>query len=233
MSHVFHSYRELKMKRRANFQPGGAAKKQRSVLAQSVAIARIPQKTEEKKNIDVLNTINVVAATTTSSLFLLNGVDDGALPTNRIGRRITMTSLEIRWNGSFAATTAGSSPLRLVVVYDRQTNGVAPLAIDVFQADIISSMMNLSNGRRFKVIVDELVENVSSAGPSGWNRKIWRDFTAKGTKVGLEVTFNSNSTANVDSIQTGSLYAFVWQNGNLITASPTNALYSRVRFTDN
>ena len=144
-----------------------------------------------------------------------------------------MTSLEIRQLGSFAATTAGSSPLRLVVVYDRQSNAVAPLATDVFQIDQISSMMNLSNGRRFKVIIDELVENVSSAGPSGWNRKLWRDFTAKGTKPGLEVTFNTASTATISSIQTGSLYAFVWQNGNLITAAPTQALYSRVRFVDN
>ena len=233
MSHVIHSYKKLKMKRRATFQLAPTAKKQRAVLAQSVAIARIPQKTEEKKNIDVLDTTAIVAGTTTSSLFLLNGVDDGALPTNRIGRRITMTSLEIRWLGSFAATTAGSSPLRLVVVYDRQSNAVAPLATDVFQIDQISSMMNLSNGRRFKVIIDELVENVSSAGPSGWNRKLWRDFTAKGTKPGLEVTFNTASTATISSIQTGSLYAFVWQNGNLITAAPTQALYSRVRFVDN
>lgn len=223
------------MKRRATFQLAPSPKKQRpnNALARSVLIAQIPRKTEERKNIDVLNTAAIVAATTTSSLFLLNGVDDGALATQRVGRRITMTSLEIRWSGSFAATTAGSSPLRLVVIYDKQTNGLAPLATDVFQVDLISSMMNLGNSRRFKVIIDELVENVSSAGPSGWNRKLWRDFTAKGTQPGLEVSFNANSTANVDSIQTGSLYAFVWQNGNLITAAPTQALYSRVRFTDN
>ena len=146
---------------------------------------------------------------------------------------VDVTATVVTAGAALTATTAGSSPLRLVVVYDRQSNAVAPLATDVFQIDQISSMMNLSNGRRFKVIIDELVENVSSAGPSGWNRKLWRDFTAKGTKPGLEVTFNTASTATISSIQTGSLYAFVWQNGNLITAAPTQALYSRVRFVDN
>lgn len=222
----------LQMKRRATFQLAPVAKKPKAQLAKSVLIAR-PVRTEEKKNIDVLNSVAIVAAQTTSSLFLLNGVDDGATSTQRIGRRITMTSLEIRWNGSFAATSAGSTPLRLCVVYDKQSNALAPTATDVFQIDAISSMMNLGNSRRFKVIVDELVENVSSAGPNAWYRKIWRDFTAKGTKPGLEVEFNDNSTNTITSIQTGSLFAFVWQNGNLITAAPTQALYSRVRFVDN
>lgn len=221
------------MKRKATFQLQPAGKKQRAALAQSVVIAKQLRRTEEKKNIDGLNQANVVAAQTTATSFLLNGVDDGATSTTRIGRRITMTSLEIRWQGSFVATTAGGSGLRLCVVYDKQANALAPLATDVFQVDAIHSMMNLSNSRRFKVIIDELVENVSTGGPSSWNRKLWRDFTAKGTKDGLEVEFNDNSTATITSIQTGSLYAFVWQNGNIITASPTNSLYSRVRFTDN
>lgn len=220
------------MKRRAEIQLRPAAKKQKSVLARSVVIARAPVRTEEKKNIDVLNTVGVVAGAVVSTLFLLNGVDDGATSLTRIGRRINMTSLEIRWSGNMAATSAGSTPLRLCVVYDKQANGVAPAATDVFQIDQISTMMNLSNSRRFKVIVDELVGNVSTAGPAGWNVKLWRDFTAKGTKEGLAVEFNENSTATITSIIGGSLFAFVWQSGGLITAAPTQALYSRVRFLD-
>lgn len=220
------------MKRRAVLgQLAPTAKKQKvAILARSIVIARPAVMTEEKKNIDVLNTAAIVAAAVPSSLFLLNGVNTGATSITRIGRRISMTSLEIRWSDSFAATSAGSTPLRLCVVYDKQANGVAPLATDVFQIDQISTMMNLSNSRRFKVIVDELVENVSTAGPAGWNVKLWRDFTAKGTKEGLDVEFNENGTATITSIIGGSLFAFVWQNGGLITAAPTQALYSRVRF---
>lgn len=220
------------MKRKATFQLQSQAKKPNLVRQASVVMVK-RVKTDERKNIDVSSTTSIVLAQTTAQLLLLNGVDDGATPLTRIGRRINMTSLEIRWIGSLAAASAGASPLRLVVIYDKQSNAVAPTAADVFAADVIYSTMNLANSRRFKVVVDELVECVGTAGPQGWNRKIWRDFTAKGTKEGLQVEFNDNSTATITSIISGSLYAFWWQNGNIITASPTNGFLSRVRFTDN
>jgi len=50
---------------------------------------------------------------TTANTLLCNAVDDGTLATQRIGRRITMTSLEYRFAGAMAPTTTGASPLRL------------------------------------------------------------------------------------------------------------------------
>lgn len=228
------------MKRKRSTQPSGPAKKaagpyrQQQIQRQDAVYGRLLlARAGEKKNIDSgAVTGTIVAAQATASLLLINGVDDGATSTTRVGRRITMTSLEIRWLGSLAATSAGSSPLRMTVVYDKQSNGAAPAVTDVFAADVISTMMNLSNSRRFKVLVDEEIECVGLNGPSAWNSKIWRDFTAKGTKPGLEVEFNDNSTATITSIQTGSVYAFFWQNGNIITANPTSQFFSRVRFTD-
>lgn len=185
------------------------AKKANLQRQPSVVLVKKVQRTEERKNIDSGTvTGTITAAQTTASLLLLNGCDDGATSTTRIGRRITMTSMEIRWLGAVVATTSGASPLRMCVVYDRQSNALTPAAIDVFATDIISTMMNLSNSRRFKVLVDELIDPISSGGPSGWNVKHWRDFTAKGTKEGLQVEFNENSTATVSSIISGSIYAF-------------------------
>lgn len=223
---------EETMKRKASTQATKVVVK-KPALMRAPSVVLVKRRTEERKNIDAGSAAMITIAQTTSNLLLLNGVDDGATSTTRIGRRITMSSLEVRFVGSMAATSAGSSPLRLTVVYDRQSNGAAPAATDVFNVDAIYAMMNLSNSRRFKVIIDELVETVSTAGPAGWNLKLWRDFTAKGTKSGLEVEFNENSTATITSIVTGSLYAFVWQNGNIITAAPTHELFTRVRFTDN
>lgn len=220
------------MKRKAVVQKAPKQAK----MARTASVVLVPKRglrTEERKNLDVLTTGTITFNQTTSNLFLLNGCDDGALPTQRVGRRITMTSMELRWAGSFVATTAGASPLRMCVVYDRQANGAAPTAVDVFAVDQITGVMNLGNSRRFKVLVDEIVENVSTAGPNSWYSKCWRDFTAKGTKAGLEVEFNDNSTATITSIVTGSIYAFFWQNGNILTASPTATLLSRIRFLDN
>lgn len=218
------------MKRKRSTTPLGPAKK---VAGPNRRPFQRPMRLSigEKKNLDILDQAHIVAASTTSTSFLLNGVDDGATATTRVGRRITMTSLHIRWSGSFAATTAGTSPLRLVVVYDRQANAAAPAATDVFQVDNIYTAMNLSNARRFKVLVDENVECIGVNGPAAFSRVIWRDFT-RGGKPGLNVEFNTASTATITSITSGSIYAFVWQNGNLITAAPTHGLYSRIRFLD-
>lgn len=206
----------------------GVHRQQPSFQKQKLLLARIG----EKKNIDATNSNTITFAQTTSNLFLLNGCDDGATATTRVGRRITMTSMELRWSGSFAATTAGTSPLRMLVVYDKQTNAAAPAATDVVVVDSLNSMMQLSNSRRFQVLADEIVEEFGAAGPQSFYRKIHRDFTAKGTQEGLNVEFNTASTAVVDSITSGSVYAFFWQNGNIITANPTTNLYSRIRFLD-
>lgn len=188
--------------------------------------------TPEKKNLDVLTANPITFAQTTANLALLNGCDDGATAITRVGRRITMTSLYCRWVGSLAATTTGSSPLRLLIVYDKQTNAAAPLATDILQVDQIVSLQNLSNNRRFKVLADELIDCVGTAGPQSWQRTIWRDFTNGGKKPGLNVEFNAASTANVDSITSGSVYALFYQQGTLLVASPTGSMYSRIRFSD-
>jgi len=186
----------------------------------------------EKKNIDIFNTNAIAAATATATPFLLNGCDDGTTSTTRIGRRIMMQSLNVRWVGSFAATTAGSSPLRCLIVYDKQSNAAAPLSSDILQVDDISGQMNLSNSRRFQILADETIDEFGAAGPTSFQRVFFRDFTAKGTKPGLPVEFNGTSSSAITAITTGSVYALIYQNGNLITAAPAQAFYSRIRFID-
>lgn len=126
----------------------GAAKKpryQRQNASPNLAMAIRRLDTTEKKNIDFASAATVVAAATTSVQFLLNGCAQGDTPAQRTGRRTTMTALDYRWVGHVAATTVGSSPLRMLIVYDRQPNKLAPAITDVVALDSISTMMNLSN----------------------------------------------------------------------------------------
>lgn len=215
----------MKRKRAASAEVNQPYKRPRSIAQAQMIKKPTLYRSPEQKNIDTSSSTMIVAAATTSQQLLINGVDDGASPIQRIGRRITMTSLSIRFVGALASTTAGGSPIRLAVIYDRQSNGVAPLVTDVFQGDLIATQMNLANSRRFKVIVDENIESLGTAGPQGFQRHIYR-------KLNLPVEFNDNSTATITSITSGSLYAFVWQNGQLITTAPTHLLNTRVRFVD-
>lgn len=190
-------------------------------------------RTDEEKNIDVVTNTTIVAGQATASLALLNGLDDGATSTTRIGRKVTLTSLQYRWVGSLAATSAGSSGLRMLIVYDKQANAAAPLATDVLQVNTIYSQMNLSNGKRFKVLVDELISCIGTQGPQSWCIKGYRKFEKPlKNKPGLEMTFNNASTNDITSIITGSVYALFLQDGNIITANPISNMYSRFRFID-
>lgn len=219
------------MKRKAALQKQPSmSKKPRS---QAIKIARIAISTEEKKNIDVEQINTLVAAQTTAVRKLLNPCAQGTTALTRAGRRTTMLSMEFRFAASFAATSAGASPVRLLIVYDRQPNGALAATTDIVVLDSLDSMMNLNNSRRFKVIVDELYsDGLSTGGPQCFYTKGFRDFTAKGTKKGLDCEFKDTSAGDITDILTGAFISLVWQNGNIITAAPTNALYTRIRFAD-
>lgn len=221
----------MKRGRTAPKNPRATKRANTQTFALKKAILRT--KTDELKNLDVVTNNAITFGQATANLALLNGCDDGATSTTRVGRKIIITSLSWRWQGSLAPTTTGASGLRLLIVRDSQSNGVAPTATDVLQVDTIYSMMNLDNSKRFKVLVDHLVPCVGTAGPQSWNEKGFLQFEKPAkNKAGLEVTFNGNSTATITSINTGSIYALFYQNGSLLVASPTSNLYTRLRFVD-
>lgn len=186
---------------------------------------------KERKALDVSTTGMVVAATAGwLAPVLLNGCGPGTDLFQHVGRETTMTSLYWQFRGSMAATSTGGSPIRLLIVYDKEANGAAPTMSTAAQTDIlatnlISSHNNLNNRDRYITLVDEIIEYVGASGPAGWFRKGYR-------KISLPCVFNATGDANIASINTGSIYASVCQDGNIATANPTMALNTRIRFTD-
>lgn len=222
------------MKRKRASASSAQAAKKPTIQRQNAVVAaqRAAFSFDEKKNIDVTS-VPLVAAQATASIKLLNPCAQGTTSVTRAGRRITMSSLDYRFQASLAATTAGSSPVRILIVYDKQPNGALAAVTDIVAVNTIDSPMNLNNARRFKVLVDDCIsDGLSDKGPGALYTKGWRDFTAKGTKRGLEVEFKDTSAGDITDITTGALISLVWQNGNLITAAPTNDLYTRIRFID-
>lgn len=189
----------------------------------------MPASSTELKNIDVSLTTGsniFVPASTAGVVTLLNGVAQGTTATTRLGRRITMRSLFIKGDVSMAPTTTGAAPLRILIVYDMQTNATAPVATDVLTLDQINSPMNLSNSRRFKTLCDIEIPCLGAQGPQAvqWSRYI---------KLNHAVEFNTGSAGTVGDIQTGSVYMLTYQNGGLLVANPTTLVYTRIRFSDN
>lgn len=178
----------------------------------------------EKKNLDINQASPVVAAQTTATVALLNGSGIGSDDFNHVGRKTLMKSIQWRFTGHLAPTTTGSSAIRMLIIYDKQANGVAPTTTQVVVADSIENPMQLDYSERFVVLVDEIIECVGTQGPQAFYTKGYR-------KINLPCEFIGTG-GTITSIGTGSIYSYVWQDGGLITASPATQLYTRIRFID-
>lgn len=183
----------------------------------------------ELKATDV--TIANTSPSSTGSVVLLNGIAAGDDYTNRDGRKIMMKSILMRL--CLKADTTQSSTvgevLRVIVVYDRQCNGVALTGANVLQSAVWNAPVNLDNRERFKILYDNTLTvpgwyvaagNLTGGSPTIRNIKVFK-------KLNLDVTYSG--TANtVGSIATGSLYLLTFSQYNKAWMD----YYIRVRFTE-
>lgn len=180
----------------------------------------------EKKNIDTTPLTTPAFATSTGSLNLINGCVANFLPTSRIGRRIHMTSVLLRGQINLSPTTTGTGPIRIMVVYDKQANKLAPAVTDIIGPDSASGVQVLANSRRFRVIRDLCVPCLGTAGPQCY-------YVNEYVKLKLETEYIDGAGAGtVADITSGALYCIVWFNAAFLVASLQTALTARVRFTD-
>lgn len=179
----------------------------------------------EKKNCDVEGSVGTVGSW--SELDLLTAIPAGAGAQERVGRKIQLKSMMIRW---VTSTNASASDVRILVIYDRQPNGVLPTISEIVQGiasptnPTYNAPMNLGNSDRFVVLVDEISHTLlgNAQGINQRTGKIYR-------KINLPMQFN-NQLGDITGISTGSIY--------IMTATPSGTsgqglgYYSRIRFTD-
>lgn len=101
----------------------------------------------------------------TGTIQALNLIQVGSSMFNRIGRRVEMISIRLEANIAIINATRASLPDygRILVVYDRQTNGAYPAITDVLQDtdqlanNTTSSLsgLNMNNRERFVTILDK------------------------------------------------------------------------------
>ena len=164
----------------------------------------------------------------TSSVQLLNGCAQGTTAVTRVGTRIYMKSLLVRGCFTLTVPTSPPTPWRFLVVYDKESNGAAPVATDVLSADTISSPMNLYKPGRFVILMDEMMHNEQNAGIQAAAYSINRY-----VKMGLPVLFNNGNAGTVADISSGAIYAFIHSGGQVYTAATLSTMTARIRFEDN
>lgn len=181
-------------------------------------------------------TIDVDTATyngdTTGSVQLLNGVAAGTDFTDRIGRKIIMRSLFIRGLVFPNDDTSSHQLVRVVVVYDMQSNGAAPTIANVYKAVDGLAQVNLNNRDRFKILVDKTfaVAKVDNSAGASWAGSPTTHKFKIYKRLKHEVLFNG-TTAAIGSIATGSVYLLTFGTSPSATGSYVMAT-SRIRFED-
>jgi hypothetical protein len=189
-----------------------------------------PNTGRELKFIDTQLLNSTIA--TTGSVTLLNGVAQGTDFTQRIGRKTIIKS--VLWNGGVyptATTSAQGEIIRLLVVYDTQTNSAAAPAItDILATADPTAPMNLNNRDRFHVLMDKKLgmnAGVYAAGtlttgsPGAKYIKTYK-------KCHKEIIY-SGTGATVGSIQTGAIWLLTI---SLINSNHLHNSYFRFRFFD-
>jgi len=188
----------------------------------------------ERKVIDFPDAVYTI--NTTSNGFLMNGVGTGTDFNQRIGRRINVTSIQLRGYFDLNQTTSTDiDACRMMIVQDCQPNGVTPNLSDVLTVDPTSGLvhpnafMNLNNRERFKVIWDKLISlgcYERNVGNIFYNAKPYIDVYKR---VNIPVEFSATGNT-IGSIATNSILFFIF--GSAGTATWKFSTNARLRFTD-
>lgn len=146
-----------KKRSRSAYTPSPYAKKSKSNPSRST-VSTLTRKVnkilseQERKNHDV--TATVTPAVGSTSIIQLNSVAQGDDAITRDGRKLAMVSSQLRYTVTgFNTTNPGY--FRVVVLRDMQSNGITPVAADIFAVpNNVRSPLTMDFKERFRVIHD-------------------------------------------------------------------------------
>jgi len=203
----------------------GKWSKRRRVSIRKTTVPKRAIPYPEKKWKDVSS---AVAFDTTGTIALINGLDRGDDDGSRIGRKVTMKSLEIRGVAKPTVTTGLAQAIRVIVCYDTQTNAAAPGITDVLNTADAMSLRNMNGSNRFKILVDWYSQLGDATGDERIPALVheFRSFT-------LPVQFNNGDAGTVADMVSGSVYLITL--GELVAGVTAGAgtIRSRIRYIDN
>lgn len=185
-----------------------------------------PSKGGELKFCDTgLSTAITFGSSAWSTPQLVNAIAQGTDASNRIGRKIILKSLLIRYAIKLGSTSTFGSQVRILVVYDKQANATAPAITDILTLDEYFAPNNLSNRDRFVTIFDHTTEAISAGSNAQVGDTLYK-------RINLETIYNSGTDAAIGSIASGSVYLMFAQAGGLLTANGNINGRIRLRYTD-
>lgn len=155
------------------------------------------------------------------SITLLNGLVPGSGANERVGRKITIKSIQVQ---GYVGTGANDDVTRLSLVVDTQANATAPNFADIYTSSNPAALREINNMPRFKVLWDSgpLSQVVTS------DSELITFDAYKRVNVGVQ--YNAGVAGTVADIQTNAVYLVV---RNLGTGTTIGRLDVRIRYDDN
>lgn len=162
---------------------------------------------------------------TENSKLLLNGCQRGTDVSNRVGREIMMTSVQISTQIRAAFASAVGTTIRLMLVYDRFPQGASFSGGELIEGAETFGLRVPDYRKRFKVLKDVWVD-LNPDGASTMVKTVTFYLPIKKRTV-----YNTGSAGTIADIENGALYLFC---PTVPDATVTFTTYgqSRVRFTD-
>ncbi len=178
----------------------------------------------------------------TSTLFNI-GIGNG--PSQRIGRKITVTNIYMRFNFTFlnkASTDlltaqSGHETIRCMLVWDKQANGVGPGSTQILLTDVWDEYRNLANTKRFVILYDKIWtfnrETVAAYDGTGdSSQSVHRDWNKKiSKKVFIPIEYNQvSSDGAMATIRSNNVGLILWAKlGGRIVLTASKC---RIRYID-
>lgn len=231
---------------------GSSAKRSQAMAQNRANIMYQSPSALVKRGVDVLFATPTIAtdATTNSSSWLLNPVQEGNAIQNRLNRKIRMTSLRVRGEFGFTtATPAGAvvgNSVRMLIIYDRTPQNDIPVINQIVAAtgengtESLPSFgpvwcnVRLDNQDRFKVLRDMIVpyDGITTTTYAGGilNFKCIDEYIklpADCQEAAYTTTFHP---LTVSAIQTGALYMILRATVNDGNNAATFRGTTRLRF---
>lgn len=183
----------------------------------------------EKKALDTVS--GVFACDTTGTISLISGIATGNDYTMRIGRKTTITAVQMQGYVAPFDTFTNDCLCRIMLVWDKQPNGVLPAISAVLSQATSVSFINLDNRDRFRVISDTriMLGRVDTTATQAFSSSYPEEFHIY-KKVNL-VTIYDGSSNLIGDINSGALYLLTIGSSAVGTGGIAT-VSTRIRFND-
>ena len=194
----------------------------------------------ESKFVDFVRT-DVSVATGGTFQVSIAVIPEGDGESERVGRKVTLTGVTMRYQASLAAESAAATvgsgdTVRIILMVDNQTNLALPSVLDLLETAAVRSHYNLNNvGRngRFAILLDKFITinrvvSMNDSATTSASPLVLSPLISKTCKLNTPIEYNSVATTGAITTQTGKglLLFYISQNGEATLANQVRVRYS-------